>query len=240
MDYNPIICAIDDYDQRSVNMKLDTLRGELSFIKLGMEFFYTNGQEGVISIMREYDYKIFLDLKLHDIPQTVYRGFARILQLRPAMTTMHLLGGSDMCRRAVEARNEVQSYLPTEDKTLMLGVTVLTSHNDIRQIGINKPIDEQVYFLAENAINDGLDGIVCSPLELVELRKRFDKQLKYIVPGVREQGDAQNDQARTLSPEQAIKAGADYLVIGRPILKADNPVLKTRAILETIRNIYDN
>ncbi len=227
MSKNPIICALDTDNVESANSLINNVKGSVGAFKLGLEFFCSQGPEGVKKIS-ETGAKIFLDLKLHDIPNTVAKAARQIAKLNCFMTTIHTLGGADMMKAA---RYEIDEC---EHKPLLIGVTVLTSHIDISEIGIDYGIREEVLRLAELAAKNKLDGIVCSPHEIEEIRKNFGKELKLVVPGIRGANDKKNDQARTLSAKEAVQLGADYLVIGRPITAAENPPLAAKDILSSL------
>ncbi len=226
---NPIICALDVDDVTKASTLINNLKNSVGAFKLGLEFFTGNGPEGIRKMVELAGEKgIFLDLKLHDIPNTVAKAVKQIAKLNCFMTTIHTLGGSDMLRAA---RYEIDEC---ENKPLLIGVTILTSHIDISEIGIDYGIREEVLRLAEMAAVNKLDGIVCSPHEVAEIRKNFGTDLKLVVPGIRSDSDKKNDQARTLSAKEAVTLGADYLVIGRPITMAENPPVAAKNILDSI------
>jgi orotidine-5'-phosphate decarboxylase len=225
---NPIICAFDtDKFQQAEDFALK-IKDDIGFIKLGLEFFCSNGPEKVKYIQDKY-LPVFLDLKLHDIPNTVAKSLAAILRnISPAMTTLHLLNGSETIAKAVEVKKDLGS------KSMLLGVTILTSHNDISDIGIDRKIADQVLFLAEIAAKNNLDGIVCSPQEISLIKDNFGDDLKLVVPGIRPENSSQGDQKRIATPKQALDLGADYIVIGRPITESDNPKATCKDILASI------
>lgn len=228
MKNNPVICAIDTDNINSAKKLISTIANDVGAIKLGLEFFSSYGPSGVkeISDLRA---NIFLDLKFHDIPNTVAKAVSQICKLNCFMTTIHTLGGLEMMKAAKNAANE------SDKKPMLIGVTILTSHIDISEIGIDYSIREQVLRLAEVAAKAGLDGVVCSPHEISELKKNFGSDLKLIVPGIRGASDNKNDQARTLSAKEALSLGADYLVIGRPITATENPAASLKNILTSIK-----
>ena len=174
---------------------------------------------------------VFLDLKLHDIPNTVSRAVSVIKSLNIAMLTIHISGGQEMMKKTVD--------VISDSMLKIVGVTVLTSidDDDLRQIGISNVAVQQVILLSKLAQKVGLYGIVCSPLEVKEVRAQCDKDLKIIVPGIR-LGDDRNDQKRTECPRNAILSGADYLVIGRPITTSTDPVQVVETILSSIVDLY--
>ncbi len=186
-------------------------------LKLGLEFFLANGAAGFRELSGA---PIFLDLKLHDIPNTVAGGVRAVLKLRPRMLTIHASGGSAMIQAAHQAASSAGANRP-----MILAVTVLTSLDqaDMRATGVASPVNEQVLRLARLAIGSGADGLVCSPHEVAMLRAALGPEVTLVVPGIRPSGEAVGDQARTLTPAQAIAAGADWIVVGRPITTAPDP-----------------
>ena len=198
-------------------------------VKLGLEFFTSCGLLGLEKI-RELEIPIFIDLKLCDIPNTVKQALSNILQFEPKYTTLHLSGGSEMLIECVNIKNELNS------STKLIGVTMLTSFNDklITEIGIEKSVNENVKQLTQLAVNCGMDGIVCSPLEISEVKNTHGSKLKIISPGIRGKENVSNDQKRTLSAKEAIEAGADILVVGRPITDAKDPAKAAENIYSEI------
>ncbi|MDQ3199281.1 MAG: orotidine-5'-phosphate decarboxylase, partial [Verrucomicrobiota bacterium] len=184
---------------------------------------YTVAGPEIVRAVRDLGGRIFLDLKLHDIPNTVGRAVESAGSLGVEMFTIHLSGGRTMIEAAVEAA-------PTE--MLLLGVTVLTSSDEstLRETGVTSSVEEQVMRLAQLGADYGVGGLVASPLELVALRRALGAEIKIVTPGIRPAGAAANDQKRATTPAEALKAGADFLVIGRPITAAPDP----RAALEQI------
>ena len=227
MAKNPIICALDTDDITKANQLINNTKDYVGAYKLGLEFFCANGPKGVEEINKT-GAKIFLDLKLHDIPTTVAKAVKQIAKLNCFMTTIHTLSGTDVLKAA---RYQIEEC---ENKPLLIGVTILTSHLDVAELGIDSTIREEVLRLAELAAKNKLDGIVCSPHEVEEIKKNFGNDLKLVVPGIRGDKDAKNDQSRTLSAKDAVRFGADYLVIGRPITMAENPPLAAKNLLTSI------
>lgn len=223
MNRNPILCAIDTPDRARAQRLVSALAGSVGGVKLGLEFFSANGPEGVREAARGID--LFLDLKLHDIPNTVAGAVKAALALDPLLLTIHCAGGPAMLRAAVEARGA--------RRTKLLGVTVLTSldDGDLVATGQGGPVAEQVRRLAVLAKESGLDGVVCSPQEVAMLRQACGPGFLLVVPGIRPAGSTASDQKRIQTPRAAIEAGADYLVIGRPITEASDPAAAARAIL---------
>lgn len=220
-----LILAVDLEDKEIAKTFLTPLRGELSWVKLGLQMFLKYGPD-VVNEFADAGFNVFLDLKLHDIPNTVASAI-KSLRGRPCgMLTIHTLGGAEMMRRALDAANDA---LP---QTRLLGVTVLTSMDDtqLHGIGIARSPMEQVEVLAKLASTAGMRGLVCSPLELPNLRSFLSDDVALVTPGIRPKTATLDDQNRVMTPSDAARAGANYIVVGRPILKADDPVAATRAI----------
>ena len=196
------------------------LKGYVGGIKLGKQFFTANGPYGVNKIAC-VGHPIFMDLKFHDIPNTVASAVRSLHRLKPFMLNVHASGGGAMMKAAVAANKEAK-----ETRPLLLGVTMLTSLSecDLKEIGVSSDSGQQVVRLAQLAQDCGMDGVVCSPLEITLLRKACGDEFKLVVPGVRPSWASFNDQKRVATPAEAITRGADYLVIGRPITTADDPV----------------
>ena len=217
-----IIVAIDTIDTNEA-LKITKLIPDVGAFKLGLEYFCANGPKG-ISKISETGVKIFLDLKFHDIPNTVAGAIRASLNLEPYMMTVHLSGGYNMLDRTME---EVKEYCSKKSlkRPLILGVSVLTSidNNDFSSLGIKGKVEDQVVRLAKLAENSGLDGLVCSAKELKIVKRQVGKSLILVTPGIRPAGGEVNDQKRILTPAQAIKDGANFLVIGRPITSVDDP-----------------
>ena len=224
-----IFCAIDTADLEAAVLLADLLKGEVGGVKLGKEFFTAHGPEGVRRIVAS-GLGIFLDLKFHDIPNTV-AGAVRVAgRLGCDMLTVHASGGAEMLRGAVAAAESENPSL------LILAVTVLTSldDDDLAAVGQAGPADEQVRRLAALAQGCGVRGLVCSPLEIGGLRAAMGDDIRLVVPGIRPSWAGADDQKRTMTPAEAVAAGADYLVIGRPITRADDPVAAARRIADEL------
>ena len=218
MTNNPIYCAIDTSDTQQAIALIEKIRPFIGGIKLGLEFYTHCGIEGVNKI-KELGLPMFIDLKLFDIPNTTKSALQGILASEPELTTLHISGGSEMLRDCVDIIDSSKS------KTKLIGVTVLTSFSDkeISEVGLSDSVNNQVVRLARLAAINKLDGIVCSPQEIKIIKSEIKDDLKLIVPGIRSTDDNSNDQKRTMSAKEAIDAGADILVIGRPITQADDP-----------------
>ena len=210
MASSPIILAVDTSDFNTARAWIDATRESIDIYKLGLEFFLTFGAEGIESIARESGASIFLDLKLHDIPNTVKKSAGVVDHLRPRFLTVHASGGAAMISAAVSAVTS----------TSITAVTVLTSLTDadLIDLGYAKPALETAVSMARVATTAGATSIVCSPLEIEAIRVAIPQSVEIITPGVRPAEEAGgDDQMRTMTPAQAIKAGANFLVIGRPI-----------------------
>ena len=217
---SPIFVALDTQDvHRAVAIARD-VSGVAAGVKLGMEFFYANGEEGVLRIA-EHGTRVFLDLKLHDIPNTVEKAVRALAHLQPAILTVHAGGGRAMMEAA-------KAVAPPETK--VVGVTVLTSldQGDLASVGVRSSPGTQVERLAALTREAGLDGIVCSGAEVAAVRAAWSEGF-FVVPGVRPAGTEVRDQKRVVTPAQALSDGASVLVIGRPITAAPNP---QRAIMD--------
>lgn len=221
---NPIICALDTKETQQALSFSTQLKPHIGAIKLGLEFFTSQGSENVRRLV-ETGVPVFLDLKFHDIPNTVQEAVRAATQLGVFMMTVHTLGGRTMMQKAAETAQEEASKLGIT-KPLIVGVTVLTSMDasDLNEIGIHAEPANQVSTLAKLAKDSGLDGIVCSSHEVANVKTLCGKDFKTVVPGIRPSGTDIGDQKRVTTPLQAIENGADFLVVGRPITRAENPV----------------
>ncbi len=209
-----IIVALDTSSIKEEKRLLDILAPHIKIFKVGMELFYSCGPKAV-EIIKKYDKEVFLDLKFHDIPNTVASSARAITRLGVFMFNVHASGGLSMMKACLEASEEESEKLGVT-RPRILGVTVLTS--------LDKKSDEEVLDFARMAKEAGLDGVVASPQEIDPLRKEFGKDFLIVAPGIRPKGTEKADQKRTATPEEAIKKGADYIVIGRPITKAKDPI----------------
>jgi orotidine-5'-phosphate decarboxylase len=241
---NPIIFALDVGNWTEAERLVDGLRELVWGFKIGKELFTWMGPK-VVEMVQERGGKVFLDLKYHDIPSTVAKAAAMATRLRVSMFNLHALGGMEMMRAAVEASHETAQKEGQPPPTI-LGVTVLTSlqTRDLRTVGITLPVEKEVVQLASLAQQAGLDGVVASPLEIKPLREACGRDMVIVTPGVRPdkgrrlaKGPPPDDQARVMTPAEAIKAGADYLVIGRPIREAADPLKAAQEILQEIRSV---
>ena len=221
----PIFVAIDTPDLKRARDIAKAVQGSAGGVKLGLEFFAANGPAGVHEIAA-IGLPLFLDLKLHDISNTVAKAVQALRPLEPAVLTVHAAGGRAMMEDAKAAAPE---------RTRVVGVTVLTSldREDLKSTGIGGGADAQVERLASLARESGLDGIVCSGAEVKAARRAWPQGF-FVVPGVRPQGSGAADQKRVVTPRAALDDGASILVIGRPITDADDPELALKAIAATL------
>src|SRR5436309_3835718 len=215
MTKDKIIVALDVATNRQALKLVEQLRDQISFFKIGLQLYTAEGPEIVRAVLST-GAKVWLDLKLHDIPNTVARAVESATKLGVRMLTIHLSGGSEMIRAATAAR---------ANNISILGVTVLTSATEqmLREIGIADKVDDQVLRLAKLGVDAEIDGVVASPHEIKTLRHEFGDKIKIVVQGIRPARFEADDQKRAMTPRQALDAGADYLVIGRPITTHPNP-----------------
>ena len=232
----PLFVAIDTPDIKAARKLVQTVAPITGAIKLGLEFFVHNGPDGIRQVLDGLSAALFLDLKLHDIPNTVAGAMRAAVALRPTFITLHAAGGEVMMRAAVKAAMEEAEKLGVP-RPKILGVTVLTSltDDDLKIMGHLIPAADQVRRLASLAQDCGLDGVVCSPHEIRELRTLCGKTFTLVCPGIRPKGSKTDDQKRTLTPPEACAAGANYLVMGRPITGAKDPAAAAREVLASIK-----
>jgi orotidine-5'-phosphate decarboxylase len=236
---NPVYCAVDTVDLPQAAKLIRSVAGNavpsVGGIKLGLEFFLAHGAPGVRyafpAPVRATGIGFFLDLKLHDIPNTVAGGIRAVVELEPTFITIHTAGGSTMMKAAAEAAATEAKRLGVA-RPKLLGVTVLTSldKSDLDSIGVAAEPGPQAVRLALLAKASGLDGVICSPLEIVALRKECGADFTLMVPGIRPAGSATGDQKRVMTPKQAVDLGANHLVIGRPITEAADPAQAAQSI----------
>ncbi len=227
---SPIFCAVDRPDLKGALGLGRSLLDVVGGLKVGLEFVTANGPEGVRQVVA-LGLPVFLDMKFHDIPNTVAGAVRAAASQGVAMLTFHVAGGPAMLRAAVETAHLA------EPCPKLLGVTVLTSLDDadLANLGVPHKVTDQVLRLAEIAWSSGLDGVICSPHEIRLLRQRFGPEFKLVVPGIRPKAVGQTDQKRTKGPAEALAAGADLLVVGRPITDAADPRAAAAAINAEIR-----
>jgi orotidine-5'-phosphate decarboxylase len=223
---SPIILALDTKDKEQAARWIDQTRESVDIYKIGLEFFLLHGVSGVKELQARYSFELFLDLKLHDIPNTVAGAAESIKKLNPYFLTVHAAGGAMMIAGAAKA-------LPD---TRITAVTVLTSlsANDLVEIGMKDDPMKSAVRLAQLSVNSGARAIVSSPLEVADIRRSVPGETLLITPGVRPKGSAVGDQQRVTTPEDAISAGANYVVIGRPITGASAPGEAASAIRKVL------
>tara|TARA_B100001939_G_scaffold324417_2_gene316405 strand:+ start:18280 stop:19002 length:723 start_codon:yes stop_codon:yes gene_type:complete len=233
--YQRIFCALDTTETDQAFTLAKRLKSHVGGVKLGLEFFGANGPAGFRTVA-ESGQPIFLDLKLHDIPNTVASAIHALMPLKPHIMTVHTAGGPAMMAAAVQAASDAADRAGCA-RPLMVGVTVLTSldGDDLAAVGYQPDVAAQVTKMARLAQDSGLDGVVCSPLEIDLIREACGPGFKLVVPGIRPAGSARGDQKRIMTPRQAVDRGADYIVIGRPITQAADPVQAARAIAEELK-----
>ncbi len=221
-----IIVALDVPDAESATRLIDQLGDSIRIYKIGLQLFTKCGPS-VLQLVKQTGAKVFLDLKFHDIPNTVRHAVESACALGVDMLTIHLCGGAKMISAAAEAAGE----------TLVLGVSVLTSstRETLHEISIETSVEDQVLRLARLAVDNGLRGVVASPQEVSLLRQVFAQKLTLVTPGVRPEWAAANDQQRMMTPRAAVDAGANYLVIGRPITAHADPRAAAEKIIAELR-----
>lgn len=231
---NPIIAALDVPTAERALQLATSIAPVVGAFKIGKELFVSTGPD-IVKHVRDTGANVFLDLKFHDIPNTVARAVAAAVRLDVQMLTIHGSGGSEMMRAAEKSARETAQSLG-RPAPLVLGVTVLTSmdSNALTEIGCEANVGRQVERLATLAVNSGLRGLVCSPLEIAELRGILPAEIQLVTPGIRTGAEKADDQKRTLSPREAIQAGANWLVVGRPIYAAEDPRVAAEKILESL------
>jgi orotidine-5'-phosphate decarboxylase len=232
---NPIVVALDVDTAAQARSLVERLRGAAGMFKVGKQLFTAAGPDVVQKIISMGE-KVFLDLKYHDIPNTVAKAGIEAARLGVSIFNVHALGGSIMMRSVADSVTETaeREKIP---RPLILGVTVLTSHtqDSLNEVGIERRLEEEVVHLARLCETSGLDGVVASPQEIVPIRTAIGNPgFVILTPGVRPAGAAHGDQSRVMTPGEAVRAGADYLVIGRPITAAEDPVRAAQNILEEI------
>ncbi len=232
-----LIVALDFHNMDKVKALVTELGDSVIYYKVGMELFYSVGTE-VIAYLREQKKEIFLDLKLHDIPNTTAQGLASLMKLGVTMLNVHATGGYTMMKTAVENLEKQASTLNTP-RPKLIAVTILTSMNetDWQGLGQTMKIQEQVVRLAKLTKEAGLDGVVASPREAALIRQACGDDFLIVTPGVRPVGAAVNDQSRIATPASALENGASHLVVGRPITAADDPKVAAQKIIAEMETI---
>lgn len=224
-----LILALDCENKSKALEIISSLKHDLKWVKIGLQMFTAYGKDFVQEI-KSNGYNVFLDLKLHDIPNTVAKAIDSLSDLSIDLLTIHASGGAEMCEYAVRARND------TNPKLKLLAVTVLTSINQeqLNQLNIKESVQKQVVDLAKLSTQSGIDGVVSSPLELEMLRSNLDPATLIVTPGIRPLESDQNEQKRVMTPAEASKKGADFIVVGRPILNSPEPIKTVKQILQSI------
>ncbi|HZF39290.1 MAG TPA: orotidine-5'-phosphate decarboxylase [Blastocatellia bacterium] len=232
---NPLVVALDVDSPDQALFLAERLRGVVGMFKVGKQLFTAAGPEIVRKIIAMGE-RVFLDLKFHDIPNTVAMAGVEAARLGASIFNVHAMGGSKMMRAVNEAVTETAERERIA-RPLILGVTVLTSHtpDSLKEVGIDRTLEDEVVNLARLCAASGLDGVVASPLEIAPIRSAVeDSGFVILTPGVRPAGASLNDQGRVTTPSEAIRAGANFLIIGRPITEANDPVAAARKIIEEI------
>lgn len=232
-----LIVALDVSTMDAMKEIVTSLGDAVSFYKVGMELFYAEGEQ-TVRYLQEQNKQVFLDLKLHDIPNTVAHGVSSLTRLGANLITMHGQGGPVMMKAAVQAARETAEQLGVE-RAKLLAITVLTSFDDEAwtSTGGQLPISDQVIRLAKLAKECGMDGVVCSALEAKMIREACGDDFLIVTPGIRPSFAATDDQKRIATPASALQDGASRLVIGRPITQAENPREAVRLIIEEMENV---
>lgn len=224
-----VIIACDFKDKADTLAFLDNFKDEKLFLKIGMELFYSEGSD-IVREIKNRGHKIFLDLKLHDIPNTVEKGMRSLSNLGVDMTNVHAAGTKDMMAAGLKGLTKEDGTRP-----FLIAVTQLTSTSQERmenELLIKEPIEDVVMHYAQNTKEAGLDGVVCSPLEVQAVKKKCGKDFITVTPGIRFAAKDAGDQVRITTPAKAKELGSDYIVVGRPITQAENPVEAYRKCVE--------
>ncbi|MFN8003763.1 MAG: orotidine-5'-phosphate decarboxylase [Acidobacteriota bacterium] len=235
---NPIVVALDVDTPAQALSLVETLRGRVGMFKIGKQLFTAAGPD-IVRRVQALGERVFLDLKFHDIPNTVAKAGIEAARMGVSIFNVHALGGTQMLRAVAEAVTETaeRERMP---RPLILGVTILTSHtqDSLTEIGIEKKLETEVVQLASLCQTAGIDGVVASPQEIVPIRRAVPQtDFVILTPGVRPAGAALNDQSRVMTPADALRAGTTYLVIGRPITAAADPADAAQKILEEIEPV---
>lgn len=224
-----VILALDVEDRIKANKILESTGDRLKWVKIGLQSYLRDGTD-LVKLCQDCGKNVFLDLKLHDIPSTMSKALESLAPLSLKMITLHSCAGSEALAKCSETARRLMP------QTTLLGVTVLTSMNqeNLYSVGIKSTVDDQVLRLAKLSTESGIGGLVCSPLELPMLRTNLPSHYILVTPGIRPSGSAIGDQKRIMNPRKAKEAGADFLVIGRPILSAKDPARALEEILEDL------
>ena len=227
-----IIFALDVNNIQEIDRFAALLSGKVGMFKVGKELFTTAGPAAVEAVKR-HGGDVFLDLKYHDIPNTVAQAMLAAGRMGVRLANLHALGGPQMMEQAA---NEVRKNFSDSERPRLLAVTILTSSTQetLQAVGIEHPLEQMVLRLAKLAMESGMDGVVASPLEIEAIRAACGPGFLIVTPGVRPAFASVDDQKRIMTPAEAVKAGADYLVIGRPIARADDPAAAAELIVDEI------
>lgn len=232
-----LVVALDVDSRQQALSLVDQLKDFVGLFKIGSQLFTSNGPSLVSEIVKQ-GAKVFLDLKYHDIPNTVASAVVAAMRLGVSICNVHALGGSEMMR---QVKDQCENIAARENltKPIILAVTVLTSHNQdsINKIGINEPLSDLVVRLAKLTAESGLDGVVASAHEISLVRKAVASPFVILTPGLRPSWADHQDQKRVMTPEEALQAGADYLVIGRPIIAHNSPASAAQEILSSLEKL---
>jgi len=229
-----LIVALDVENITRAKRLVNQLQGQVEIFKIGPYLFTRYGPE-VIEVVQRFNSKVFLDLKLHDIPNTVSNAVRQMVNLKVFMLTVHISGGIEMMKEAKEAAEDEAKRLKVR-RPLILGVSLLSSLNSKDLVRINMPadVDRQVVHLSRLAKRCKLDGVVLSAREAPLVRRELDKDFIIASAGIRPRESSRNDQKRVMTPKQAIDSGCDYIIIGRPIIESNNPTKVVKDIIEEI------
>ncbi|MHB8896086.1 MAG: orotidine-5'-phosphate decarboxylase [Candidatus Geothermincolia bacterium] len=239
-ELSPLILALDTSDLDEARKLADRVRPHVDVVKVGLQLYSHAGVEAV-RLLKEDGFEIFLDIKMMDIPNTVASACLALCEHEPLMLTLHTMGGQEMMRAAEQA---VRNHCESESlrRPLLIGVTVLTSIDllALAKIGIHDSIDDQVVRLAKLARDSAMDGLVTSPLETRLVRREVGEDMVLVTPGVRLAGAAQDDQKRVATPAEAMKSGADFLVVGRPLYRSPDPIAVAAEMLKDVKRLHGN
>lgn len=230
-----VIVALDVASRAEAERLCGILSGRVRMLKVGLQLFISEGPP-IVADIRDAGFDVFLDLKLHDIPHQVGLACAEIVDIGAAMFTVHVAGGSQMLRAAVDATHGAARGREVPAPKIV-GVTVLTSLDEanLRDLGVQRRLEDQVSGLTRLALDSGLDGVVASPREVARLRREFGPGFVVVAPGIRPLHSGGDDQKRTTSPAEALAAGASYLVVGRPVTAAPDPASALASLVEELQ-----
>jgi orotidine-5'-phosphate decarboxylase len=235
-----LMVALDCPTVEQARQLIDTLEGIPCYMKVGMQLYYSEGPDFVREL-KDRGYSVFLDLKMHDIPNTVKNGAISITSLGVDMFNVHAAGGLKMMKAAKEGVLEAMAASPALKQPILIGVTQLTSTDQTmlnEELGIPGTVEQSVVSYAQLTKEAGLDGVVASPLEVQAIKSTCGTDFKTVTPGIRPAGSAAGDQSRTLTPLEAIQQGTDYIVVGRPIISAPSPREAALQIIEEMKQAW--